>query len=541
MAKVVQRRGILFDRVLAFRDEHGKLPQYYVIIDGEPKLLSAAQREEILGSGEMEVADATTASGGTVAPGVNGNGAANASVNGAPAKLNKHVELHELKDGESLFKELNEKWGLSIDDYYLTQEESVSGEKLATRYALVSDANADGTGGKITDIAGVAQICPSILHLGKHGIEVKRFKGLGEMNAEQLWETTLDPTRRTLLRVDVAGGRRSGANVLGADGRGRRTAAAVHRSPRARGEEPGRVIWPSPPPLLRSKDSLRPIRLAHYPSRLVTSTREVRMAEMVSIEKEVLAALADTTVGSAPFNNALGRVKQVIHPVMVEVGAIKVGAGEAVRTTAEAQAKVADGVTLLFARGETFEFGLNLNKRNVKVGAFGAATSPNPVFKYTGTGKTADGKDAFPSAISASGENLTIEDIDFDGGTSHDRGRGVDLTGKNVTVRRCNPIGGLRWFAQASGCDTATIESCGKLKNLSQKLFLYCGPGSGGRPNKNITVKNCISSAHGEHVIRVHQTQTMTITGCDFDGSLLTVTPDGKQPCHSCLNIRDGQ
>ena len=39
--------------------------------------------------------------------------------------------------------------------------------------------------------------------IGKTGIEVKRFKGLGEMNAEQLWETTLDPEVRTLLQVKV--------------------------------------------------------------------------------------------------------------------------------------------------------------------------------------------------------------------------------------------------------------------------------------------------------------------------------------------------
>ncbi len=42
-----------------------------------------------------------------------------------------------------------------------------------------------------------------ILELGKKGFSLQRFKGLGEMNAEQLWETTLDPEKRTLLQVKI--------------------------------------------------------------------------------------------------------------------------------------------------------------------------------------------------------------------------------------------------------------------------------------------------------------------------------------------------
>jgi DNA gyrase subunit B len=42
-----------------------------------------------------------------------------------------------------------------------------------------------------------------VLDAAKQGMQVSRFKGLGEMNAEQLWETTMDPARRLLVRVDV--------------------------------------------------------------------------------------------------------------------------------------------------------------------------------------------------------------------------------------------------------------------------------------------------------------------------------------------------
>jgi len=84
---------------------------------------------------------------------------------------------------------------------------------VSLKSAQAAEASAEGDGEaeeqEVVPAKGVRvtrpiELLDAILASGRKGLSVQRYKGLGEMNAEQLWETTLDPSNRSLLKVEVS-------------------------------------------------------------------------------------------------------------------------------------------------------------------------------------------------------------------------------------------------------------------------------------------------------------------------------------------------
>ncbi len=96
------------------------------------------------------------------------------------------LEIFESRELEKLVKEL-EKRGVKFADY-------LPAEKPEPLYELTNDE-------KSIEVNSLKEIVDTVKELGRKGITIDRYKGLGEMNPSQLWETTMDPDRRTVTRV----------------------------------------------------------------------------------------------------------------------------------------------------------------------------------------------------------------------------------------------------------------------------------------------------------------------------------------------------
>lgn len=111
---------------------------------------------------------------------------------------NEEREIHISK----LFQGLADKYTFALSMLASKDMQSIS-QLLDDVSMLFNDdlfVQAQDTKIRITSPSALAKI---IMDYGKKGLTLQRFKGLGEMNADQLWETTLNPETRTLLKVEI--------------------------------------------------------------------------------------------------------------------------------------------------------------------------------------------------------------------------------------------------------------------------------------------------------------------------------------------------
>jgi DNA gyrase subunit B len=102
----------------------------------------------------------------------------------------KHVQLHESKSVMDLLAQLERK-GLNVE-HYSAQDKPL--------FELIEG---EGDRMSVKPLFSIAEILAGVKEAGKRGIQIKRFKGLGEMNAKELFETTMNPENRKLLRIDM--------------------------------------------------------------------------------------------------------------------------------------------------------------------------------------------------------------------------------------------------------------------------------------------------------------------------------------------------
>ncbi len=206
----IRRHGGDFELYLSERDPRtGAFPSYLVVVregnqewvtyfPGETEVRAFHEEnrdlnlfEDLAPASEAEAAESAADEGG----GPPGEEAAPAPVRGGKKEEGVHrrarlVELHESVAVQRLIAEIARK-GLTVEHF------------SDSDHPIFELIEGEGEKAQVHSLFSVPEILAKVLEIGKKGMHIKRFKGLGEMNPKQLFETTMDPERRKLMKVDL--------------------------------------------------------------------------------------------------------------------------------------------------------------------------------------------------------------------------------------------------------------------------------------------------------------------------------------------------
>jgi DNA gyrase subunit B len=183
-AVILERRGHAFDSFLA-RAEEDELPVFHVRLGTAERFFHTKEQVEEyrkeqsakLGR-ELVLADVPLTGDGP-----------------PPAERFTVDEWHEVRGLNRSLKKLKDEAGFVPAD--LVPLPRVAGREPPVRFVLARD----DVRRELNDMRALVS---EIRSFGEKGLTITRFKGLGEMDPEELWDTTLDPTRRTFAKVTLA-------------------------------------------------------------------------------------------------------------------------------------------------------------------------------------------------------------------------------------------------------------------------------------------------------------------------------------------------
>ncbi|MFH1621769.1 MAG: DNA topoisomerase (ATP-hydrolyzing) subunit B [Candidatus Omnitrophota bacterium] len=173
LRSIIEKRGVNFQKFLILRHpKTKKLPIYMAKVDGLAHFVySDVELSKLTGSKGKKAKDDLE-----------------------DVDLTEFFEVHEI---EPIINKI-EKMGIDIENYYSAEPDT--GSKRASKLQPIFKIKVEKDNFECYSLIEVLDI---IQNLAKKGMHIQRYKGLGEMNPHQLWDTTMDPAKRTVLQITL--------------------------------------------------------------------------------------------------------------------------------------------------------------------------------------------------------------------------------------------------------------------------------------------------------------------------------------------------